>query len=100
MASRDRRPMASGVMDTPEGIAALTELRTILVALPRQLDCGEPCPSCLEVSLQWFLNDDRAVATITDRCWRSHDALQPLRASVEHLFTTYGPTAECSPSTP
>ena len=96
----NRHCFANSVMDTPEGIAALSELRAILAALPPALDCGEPCPSCMEVSLQWFLDDQRATAMITDRCWRSHENLQPLRASVERLFTTYGGTAECSPSTP
>ena len=96
----DQQCFANSVMDTPDGVAALTELRTILVALPPELDCGEPCPSCMEVSLQWFLDDDRATAMITDRCWRSHEQLQPLRASVERLFVTYSGTAECSPSTP
>ena len=96
----DRHCFANSVMDTPEGIAALTELRAILVAVPRDLDCGEPCPRCMEVSLQWFLDDDRATAMITDRCWMSQEQLQPLRASVERLFATYSPKAECSPTTP
>ena len=95
-----QRCFANNAMDTPEGIAALTELRAILVAIPSELDCGEPCPSCMEVSLLWFIDDDRASALITDRCWLSHEQLQPLRVSVERLFAKYGEPAECSPSTP
>ena len=98
--SPNRQCIAADTMNTPEGVAALTELRAILVAMPPNVDCGEPCPSCMDVSLQWFLDDDRATAMITDRCWRSHEQLQPLRASVERLFATYGGTAECSASTP
>jgi hypothetical protein len=84
----------TAVINTPEGIAALTELRAHLAALPSQLDCGEPCPRCMEVSLQWFLDQPRALM-ITDRCWRSHEALTLLRATVERVFATYGGTAEC-----
>jgi hypothetical protein len=91
---------ANNAMDTDEGIAALKELRAILVAMPADFDCGEPCPSCMDVSLQWFLDDRRVAAMITDRCWLSHAQLQPLRASVERLFAKYGAGAECSPSTP
>jgi hypothetical protein len=56
---------ANDAMNSPEGIAALTELRGILVAVPPDLDCGEPCPECLEVSLQWFLDGKPAAAAIT-----------------------------------
>jgi hypothetical protein len=76
-------------LNTQDGIVALTELHAIFAAMPSEIDCGEACPSCMEVSLQWLLDDDRVTATITDRCWRSSEALQPLRASVERLFATY-----------
>jgi hypothetical protein len=95
----DTHCRADAVMHTPEGIAALTELRAILAGMPAQVDCGEPCPRCMEVSLQWFLDAPRAVM-ITDRCWRAHEALQPLRASVERLFAMYGGAAECTPAAP
>jgi hypothetical protein len=91
---------ANSALNTQDGIAALRELRAILVAMPSEIDCGEACPSCLEVGLQWVVDDDRATATITDRCWRSNETLQPLRASVERLFATSRATAECVPSTP
>jgi hypothetical protein len=96
----DRHCVVSGGMDTPEAIGALNELRAILLVMSPELSCGEPCPRCMEVSLQWFVDNDRATTAITDRCWRSHEVLQPLRTSVERLFATYGGTAECSASTP
>jgi hypothetical protein len=80
------------------GIEALTQLRAVLVDTPREFDCGEPCPTCMDVSLQWYIGDDQTATTITDRCWRSHPALEPLRASVERLYAEFRDAAECSPS--
>jgi hypothetical protein len=57
----DRHCIAVDSLNAPEGIAALRELRAILSAMPPSFDCGEPCPSCMEVSLQWYLGDDRRV---------------------------------------
>jgi hypothetical protein len=87
-------------IDTPAGIAALTELRARLQAMPTEMSCGEPCPRCVDISLQWFIDDRSAAMTVTDRCWRSHEALQPLRASTEALFSAYRDAAECSTSAP
>jgi hypothetical protein len=92
--------MANSAMNNRAGIDALNGLREVLVAMPSEIDCGEPCPTCMEVSLQWFLGEERTTMTTTDRCWRSHERLQPLRASVERLFATYSAAAECSPSRP
>lgn len=98
--SPGRHCAANGVIDTPDGIAALTTLRGILANVPTEFDCGKPCPNCLEVSLEWFLDQTRRTAAVTDRCWRSHPPLQPLRASVERLFANYAPQAECTSSPP
>jgi hypothetical protein len=95
-----RHCAANGIIDSSDDIAALTALRGNLARLPTEFDCGEQCPSCMEVSLEWFLDQTRRTAALTDRCWRSHPQLQPLRASVERLFATYGPKAECTPSAP
>ena len=59
--------LANSALNTREGIVALTELRAILAAMPSQIDCGEACPSCMEVSLQWLLDDDRGTATLQYR---------------------------------
>lgn len=98
--SPGRHCAANGIMDTPDGIVALTALRRVLANLPTEFDCGEPCPSCMEVSLEWFLDQTRWSASLTDRCWRSHPQLQPLRGSVEPLFAAYAPKAECTSSAP
>ena len=86
---------ANDALNTAEGIAALAELRALLAGLPREMACGDPCPTCMDVSLEWFLNGERGIALITDRCWHSLEPLQPVRASVERLFATYGPRAVC-----
>lgn len=94
------RCWANGVLGGPEGITALTELRSLLAGLPEQIACNDPCPTCMEVGLQWFLDDQRRTAFITDRCWRSLEPLQPIRVSVERLFSRYGAGAACNRTSP
>lgn len=85
-------------LNSPEGIAALTELRDILSRLPADIDCGEPCPACDEVGLQWFLDQERFTLSLTDRCWRTHEQIQPLRVSIEAIVARYGAQATCEPT--
>lgn len=88
--------LAIDALNSPEGIAALNALRTLLAATPRTLDCGEPCPSCDDVSLQWALEQERASLMLNDRCWLVHEQLQPLRLAVDGITTRLGGRAVCN----
>jgi hypothetical protein len=91
---------AHDALRAPEAIAALSELRSLLAGLPGEVACSDTCQACMEVDLQWLVNDERRTASMSDRCWRSLAALQPLRASVERIVERYGTTAVCERSTP
>lgn len=87
----DQQCVAENIADDLSGIQRFNELRDLLGGLPRDVDCDAPCPSCAEVSLEWFLDQERHSAVLTDRCWNTHPELQALRTSVEGIVAAaYG----------
>jgi hypothetical protein len=87
--------LSTAALGSPDGIAAFNALRATLAALPIEVDCGAPCPSCDDVGLEWYLDQERFTMQLTDRCWRTNEAVRPLRAAVEHIVATYGAAAVC-----
>jgi len=87
----DQQCIAEHLADDLNGILRYHEFRDILTTIPEQVDCGPPCPSCGEVGLEWFLDQDRQTLALTDRCWNTHEQLQKLRMATEGIVAAaYG----------
>jgi hypothetical protein len=87
-------------LDSPEDVASFRALRSTLMTVPGEVDCGPPCPSCGDVGLEWYLDQTRFTLQVTDSCWRASDVIRPLRVAVEDIVATYGAGAVCERAGP
>lgn len=91
----DRLCLVTDGLDTPGDVTRFTTLREELSRLPRDIDCGEPCPACDEVILHWSIDEARSTLSLHDRCWLTHERLQPLRAAIDAILTPHRDRATC-----
>ncbi len=81
--------------EAPDAVASFRALRSILVALPAEIACGDPCPSCDEVGLEWYLDQTRFTLQLHDACWQTSDVVRPLRMAVENIVANYSAGVAC-----
>jgi hypothetical protein len=82
--------VAVDALRSDAGITAAQDLRSVLEALPAEIACEPPCATCTQISLGWYLDGRSASLAFDDRCWRTNDALQPVRASVAQIVAQHG----------
>jgi hypothetical protein len=82
--------VAAGALQSDAGIAAAQDLRRVLEELPSELVCESPCASCTQISLGWYLESRSEMLAFDARCWRTNEALQPVRASVTRIVAQHG----------
>ncbi len=87
----DQQCVAENIADDLAGVLRFRELRGLLEALPTNVDCGEPCPSCTRVDLEWVVEEEHSALALTGHCWHTHPQIQPLRTAVEGVVAAaYG----------
>ncbi|MGE0594323.1 MAG: hypothetical protein AB7G23_16870 [Vicinamibacterales bacterium] len=86
--------------EAPDAVASFRALRSILVALPGESACSDPCPSCDEMGLEWYLDHTRFTWQLHDACWQTSDVVRPLRVAVEDIVARYGAGVTCEVTGP
>lgn len=85
-AAPDQLCVAPEAMASTAGIETARGLRALLEQLPAALACAPACPTCTEVSLEWFLDGERRTLSFDDRCWREDAALRPAREALHAIY--------------